>query len=252
MEIGTSFTAEGQQTGALPYHQESLAVLRQMGDRQNMAETMAMLAWDNMGLDDIEAAEHWLQEANELAREIQSMRTLAYCLITRCCLDLMVGQYDKALIHGQEADTVARGAGVGVDILATVHVFLGWTQLVHEKPVQAEKSSFEALTMRNVFSYDAFLPIAYLLVWRLPTADRVEQAWQLIGLYEHSALLAKSGLLKPLSERIQPPALFNLPAKEIEAAKARGRTLDPDTVIAELIKELPKLGWGEGWYERQG
>jgi len=67
----------------------------------------------------------------------------------------------------------------------------------------------------------------------------------LIGLYERSALLAKSGLLSPLAERIQPPELFNLLAEEIEAAKAHGRTLDPDTIIAELIVELPKLGWGE-------
>jgi len=246
MEIGTSFTAEVRQAEALSYHQESLAALRQMGDRQNMAHTMIMLAWDNMGLDDIEAAEHWLQEANELARKIQDTKTLAYCLITRCCLALITGRYNEALIHGQAAATVARGAGVGVDLLAVVYVYLGWTHLVHKQTLEAEKSFFEALTMRNVFSYDAFLPIAYLLVRRLPTADRVDQAWRLIGLYERSALLGKSGLLKPLAERIQPPALFNLPANEIEAAKAYGRILNPDTVIADLIDELPKLGWGEG------
>jgi tetratricopeptide (TPR) repeat protein len=244
-EIGTSFTAEGQQAEALSYHQESLAVLRQMGDRQTVADTMIMLAWDHMGLADIDAAEHWLLEADELARNIQAFRTLAYCLITRCCLALMVGRYDEALIYAQEAATVARGAGVGVDTLAVVYVYLGWAQLVHEQTLEAEKSFYEALTMRNVFLYDAFLPIAYLLVRRLPTADRVQQAWQLIGLYERSALLAKSGLLKPLAERIQPPELFNLPAQAIETAKAYGRTLDPDTVIAELIVELPKLGWGE-------
>jgi predicted ATPase/DNA-binding SARP family transcriptional activator len=246
MEIGTSFTAEVRQTEALPYHQESLAVLRQMGDRQNMAHTMVMLAWDNMGLEDLETAEHWLQEANELARKIQDRRTLAYCLITRCCLALLMGRYDEALIHGQEAATMARGASVGVDLLAVVYVYLGWTQLVHERLIEAEKSFYEALTMRNVFSYDAFLPIAYLLGQRSPTPDRVQQAWQLIGLYERSALLGKSGLLKPLAERIQPPELLNLPTEEIEVAKAHGRTLDPDTVIAELIEELPKLGWGEG------
>jgi hypothetical protein len=141
---------------------------------------------------------------------------------------------------------MARGASVGVDLLAVVYVYLGWTQLVHERLIEAEKSFYEALTMRNVFSYDAFLPIAYLLVQRSPTPDRVQQAWQLIGLYERSALLGKSGLLKPLAERIQPPELLNLPAEEIEVAKAYGRTLNPDTIIADLIEELPKLGWGDG------
>lgn len=164
--------------------------------------------------------------------------------ITRCCLALMVGRYDEALIHGQEAATVARDAGVGVDTLAAAYVYLGWAQLVHEQTLEAEKSFYEALTMRNVFLYDAFLPIAYLLVRRQPTADRVQQAWQLIGLYERSALLAKSGLLSPLAKRIQPPEMFNLHAEEIEAARAQGRTLDPETIIAELIEELPKLGWG--------
>jgi hypothetical protein len=111
------------------------------------------------------------------------------------------------------------------------------------KTVEAEKSLYKALTMRNVFLYDAFLPIAYLLVRRLPTADRVQQAWQLIGLYERSALLAKSGLLQPLADRIQPPELFNLPAEEIEAAKAHGRTLDPDTIIAD-DRRTAKTGMG--------
>lgn len=40
--------------------------------------------------------------------------------------------------------------------------------------------------------------------------------------------------------------MLTLPAEKIEAATAHGRTLDLDTLIAELIEELPKLGWGEG------
>jgi hypothetical protein len=126
MEIGTSFTAEGQQAEALPYHQASLAVLRQMGDRQNMAETMIMLAWDNMGLADMDAAEQWLQEANELARNIQAFRTLAYCLITRCCPVFMLSRYDEALIHAQ-APPLWLEDGCWVDLLAIVFVYLGWT-----------------------------------------------------------------------------------------------------------------------------
>ncbi len=243
MEIGTSYLTEGQPVEAITYHQKGLVILRQVGDWQRVAWTMQLLAWDNLALEDVATAEYWLQEGDELTRSLQNARSLANYLVARCWVALMQGRYEEALIHAEEAATAVKKSSSGVDILANVLMTLGWVRLVHQQWRQAEKTLYEALMTNNVFSREALHPIAFLLVHHWPTTESVKRAWQLIGFSEQSSIFIKLTSVAAFAERFQPPELLGLPPEEIEAAKAYGRTLDPDSVITDLIEELPKLGW---------
>lgn len=242
MEIGTSYVTEGQPAEAIRYHQKGLAILRRAGDRQRVAWTIQLLAWDHLALEDVATAEYWLREGDVLAKNLQNARVSAFFLVTHCWSALMQGRYDEALIHAEEAAT-GIGSSAGVDVLAFVLVTMGWVQLVHEQGREAEKNLHEALQIKNVLAREALLPIAYLLVRHRPITESVKRAWQLIGLSEQTSLLTSWSLFNAFADRFQPPELFELPPVEIEAAKTYGRTLDPDTVTSDLIEELPKLGW---------
>jgi len=243
MEIGTSYATVGQSVEAIPYHEKGLAILRQAGDWQRVSWSMQMLAWDYLALEDVATAEYWMQEADELTRNLQNARVLAYYLVIRCWVAFIQGRYEEALIQAREAVTIAKQSGGGIDILANALTILGWAHLVHEQWQQAERTLYEALKTKNVFTRDALLPVAYLLVRHRPTTDSVKRAWQLIGLSEQASLFSKWTLFIAFAKRVQPPELFLLPSEEIEVAKAYGRSLHPNTVIADLLEELPKLGW---------
>lgn len=244
MEIGTSYMTEMQPTEAIRYHQKGLAILRQAGDRQRVAWTMHMLAWDHLALENVVAAEYWLQEGGKLTRSLLQVRTLVNYLVIQCWLALIQGRYDEALIHIEEAATAVKGGGGGVDVSASALTTLGWVQLAHKQWPQAEKSLYEALTTKSLFAREALMPIAFLLVRRWPTTESVKRAWQLIGLSEQASLFIKWSLFKAFTERFRPVELFEMPSEKIEEAKIDGRSLDPDTTIADLLEELPELGWG--------
>ena len=243
MEIGTAYMQEGQPTEAIRYHQKGLAILRQVGDRQRVAWTMHMLAWDYLALADMATAAYWLQEAEELTRNLQNVRTLAFYLVVCSWFALVQGRYDEALLHAEEAAAAVKGSGGGVDVLANVLTTLGWVQLVHQQWRQAEKSLYEALMTKNVFTRDALLPIGYLLARRQPTTESVTRAWQLIGLSDQASLFIKWSIFAAFAERFQPPELFMLSSEEVEMAKVYGRSLNPDSAFANLLEELPNLGW---------
>lgn len=242
MEIGTSYFTEGRLEEAIRYHQNGLKILQKVGDWPRVAWSMSTLAGDYLFQGDTTTADQWLQEGDKLARELQHVRVLAYHLNMLGWSALVQQKYDEAFVHVAEAVKLIE-YGVAFGLVGYIRWSQAWVQLVYEQWPESEKNLYEAMQIKQLFIYEVFQPIAYLMARRLPTAESVKRAWQLIGLWEVSSHFVNWPLFNAFTERFQPPALFEISQEEIEAAKANGRSLDPAAVLTNLIEELPKLGW---------
>jgi tetratricopeptide (TPR) repeat protein len=244
-EIGTSLTNEKRADEGVLYQQKGVTILRRLGDRYQLAHAMHQLAMTHMALGDLETAQAWLREGEKIARENQDLRHLSNLLFGHSLVDFFLCQYDHSLLHVLESESLARQTGLVITFSSIGWYCLGWVLLVLEIVLQAEKYFFQALTSETLSALSALLPTAYLLVRRQSNPINIQQAWHLVVLAESSDRASAYPPLMAFAERLRPPQLFTLSTEEIEAAKAYGRTLNPDIIIAELIEELPKLGWGE-------
>jgi hypothetical protein len=77
----------------------------------------------------------------------------------------------------------------------------------------------------------------------LADAGEVERAVELYALAESHPFVAKSQLFEGIAGRCVEAAAAALPPDVVAAARERGRALDWWGTAAELLDELPKLGW---------
>jgi len=109
---------------------------------------------------------------------------------------------------------------------------------------EAQGHLFEALGI--AVDMGAFVPLLHLMpiiAVVLADAGEVERAVELYALAETHPFVANSRLFEDIAGRFVEAAAAALPPDVVEAAQARGQALDWWDTAAELLDELPKLGW---------
>jgi tetratricopeptide (TPR) repeat protein len=113
--------------------------------------------------------------------------------------------------------------------------------------VEAKRELYEAL--QTCVEMRAFLPLMHLMPI-IPVvlvddedAELKERAVELYALAESLPFVANSRLFEDIAGQHIRKAAVSLPLEVVEAAQARGQALDWWETAAELLEELPKLGW---------
>jgi tetratricopeptide (TPR) repeat protein len=95
----------------------------------------------------------------------------------------------------------------------------------------------------------AFIPLLYAMpIIPLLLADQGEVEWalELYSLASEHPFVRQGQLFEDIAGRDIAALAASLPSDVVEAAKARGRAREMWDTAAELLEELPKLGWDVG------
>lgn len=242
--IGFLFLCEARPEEALPYYQEALAIIEEMGYENTVPWAFYQIAVTLMCLDKMNDAAIYIHKGLHQVQKTGPSRLINEFLYLRSILHLDHGQFDLAFEDAQMAYSSAKKQGDLIE-LATIAVWLAWLNVTKSNFKEAEGLIYNSLSKRLVDSNRALELTAYLLVRRDPRPENLIYAWQLLSLYERFPIFRTFLPIQKLSQQFMPTALAAMSAAEIEAAKASARALDWQTVIDDLIENLPNIGWGE-------
>ncbi len=109
--LGVLLQQQGEPHAALPVLQRSLAIWRDLGDREQQARELNSLGITQHHLDDFDTARSLLEESAAIAREIGSDYRLAAALTNLGQLESDAGNFDRATQVLQEALAIDRKQG---------------------------------------------------------------------------------------------------------------------------------------------
>jgi class 3 adenylate cyclase/tetratricopeptide (TPR) repeat protein len=227
-------TKEGDFEKAARCIVESLMLYRELGDRHGIAYGLRELGIATILQGEYEEARTHLEESLALNREFGDRRGIASVLNCLGENARKQAKYEEAVRYYEESLAISRELGLRWRImtclnnLGHVYVNLGeddaaWGYL--------RESLTEAATVEASPKLETLVGVAGLEV----RAGRHSWAAELLGLVlEHPALDEETrqyaeGMLITLRE--------TLPADELEAALARGESLDYEAIIAEILEE---------------
>jgi predicted ATPase len=232
-QLGRLAALEGNPQAARTCAEESLAIYRELGDRQEVSRVLDVLAWNAAYAGDHARAIEHAREALSISRETGDRHQISRSLNSLCYAARHQGRLQEALRYAEESLSIARELGVQtiypLGSLAAVQARLGQTEAAWQTWREALS---EAIAIGDASAAPSFVGLA--AVW-LAEAGQYERAAELVGLSQDRAV--------DVQPQIEPkPALAILRQvlsdDELEAAMARGRALDLDAVVAELLAEL--------------
>ena len=240
--IGNTFLYEARPEETLKYYLESLEICEDVGYVWGILWVNISIADAHMRLDKMEEAEPYIHKGWQLAEAYESHELINQFLYLRTVLNLDKGHYDIALEEAQMAYSNAQKQGNAI-MQARVAIWLAWLYVIKGNYEEAEPLIFISLSKRVPDSKGALELTAYLLVRRDPLPESLNYAWQLIALYEEFTIFHTFLPIQKVAKQTVPAVLSAMPPAEIEAAKAKGRKLEWESVIDDLLKKLPKQGW---------
>ena len=129
--LGVLLQQQGEPQDALSFLERSLAIWRDLGDRNQQARELNSLGITHRHLDDLDTARSLLEESAAISREVSSASRLAAALTNLGQLEADAGNFDRATQVLQEALAIDRKQGdmLGVALdqqsLAGVHLRAG-------------------------------------------------------------------------------------------------------------------------------
>ena len=191
--LATIFEGMGDYPTALGYTQRTLTLTRQVGDRLFEGYGLSSLAGILTAAGDLEDARQKLQEALDIAAEIEVDRLYSRLLVRKGRVERDLGHLDAALDHFREATEVARRTGnlfTEIDAVSDI----AKTHLERDNLEDAETLYRKALGMMDEDARAIVGPTSMLGLARvLLRTDRAGQAVELI--IELQALADVFGML---------------------------------------------------------
>jgi tetratricopeptide (TPR) repeat protein len=221
---------EGDPQAAEVYAKEGLAIYRALGDRQGVSNLLNVLGLAAVFAGDHERAEAYLREALAIRSEIGDRGGVARCLNNLGYNARYQGRLQEALRYLEESLSIASELGERTVFplagLAAVQASTGQAEVAWGTWREAVG---EAVAIGAAVTIPSLMGLA--AVW-LAQAGLYERAAELVGLVRDRALDAQPQIESEPALAILGQALS---AEELEAAMARGRALDLDAVVAELL-----------------
>jgi tetratricopeptide (TPR) repeat protein len=107
-KLGIAYHALGQAERAIEYHQQALAIARDIGDRRNEGIQLGTLGEAYCTLGQVERAIEYHQQALAIAREIRDRRNEGAWLSGLGLTYHALGQVERAIEYHQQALAIAR------------------------------------------------------------------------------------------------------------------------------------------------
>jgi tetratricopeptide (TPR) repeat protein len=230
--LGYMAAREGDAGAAEAYAEESLTLYRELGDRQGIANVLNVLGITASFTGNQERAEAHFRDALAIHREIGDRSAVGRRLNNLAYVARHQGRLQEALRYARQSLSIARELGertiFPLGNLAAVQARLGRADAAWSAWREGMAESVATGAAPPILSW-----VAIASVW-LAEAGQFERAAELVGLARHRALDREPQIESEPALVILRQALS---ADELEAAMVRGRALDLDAVVAELLKE---------------
>jgi predicted ATPase/class 3 adenylate cyclase len=238
--LGVLMDQQGEPDAARQLFEHSLAIWRELGDRDGQARELNSLGIAYRHIGQPAKARAFLEEAVAVNRETGDMGRLAASLANLGQLESSLGRWDRAMEVGQEALLLDRQYGSPYGVAIDQHT-LALTTLRAGRPREARDLICDVLDYVASSGNPAFLlntlELAAVIVGAL---DDVPLAARLLGASQ--AVRRESGmpLTQPEAELIDElldPARASVTPQEWDAAEAAGRALSQPEALA-LLRSL--------------
>ncbi len=237
--LGWNLVFQDKLTAAISALEESLSVSKDLGDRRQIGDVYRNLAYVAMIMGRYEKALSHFQKALVLAQEIKNQFFIGSNLMQLGRVALVMGAYAEAEQLSLESVAICRKIGQQA-VLSFALAGLGYVVHKQGNALQAQQHFTEAVQI--AIERQSNTPLGYALFLVAPfLADQGEhqRAVELYTLAEHNyPPAAKSSWHQDVSGRQIAAVAATLPPEVVEAAQARGRTLDLWETAAELLEEL--------------
>ena len=236
--LGVVLEQQGEPQAALALLERSLAIWRDLGDRDQQARELNSLGITHHHLDDFDTARSLLEESAAIARELGSDVRLAAALTNLGQLESDAGNFDRATQVLQEALAIDRKQGdmLGVALdqqsLAGVHLRAGRAREAREQ-------------LSDMTDYVISCGDPELLATTLEmTAANAAQLNEVLRAARHTgaaeAIRQKFGIpvkQPEMLEKFLAPARATIAPEAWEAALAAGRALSQQQAAALLLAQ---------------
>ena len=238
--LGILLQQQGEPEAALPLLERSLAIWRDLGDRDQQARELNSLGITHKYLGDLDTARSLLEESAAISRELGSAFRLAAALTNLGQLESDAGNFDRATEVLQEALAIDRKQGdmLGVALdqqsLAGVHLRAGRAREAHDH--------LSAMAEYVASSGDPEFLATTLEMCAANAAQLGEglRAARLTGAAE--AIRQKTGIPnkdQELLEEFLAPARAAIAPQQWEAELAAGRALSRQQAATLLVSPSP-------------
>ena len=122
----------------LELFQKGFKLAKKVGDRSNQSLFGAWLAWDNIGMGNIDKALVLAKESVALDRETSNSVHLPQSLAVLGCIHLVLGEWDKSEQYFKEAFDISRGQN-DLEQITNIQWSLGWLRFDKGDYVKAKE-----------------------------------------------------------------------------------------------------------------
>jgi tetratricopeptide (TPR) repeat protein len=234
--LGVVASNRGVYEAAQRYFEESLVIRRKIGDRRGIANSLNNLGLVASNRGDYEAAQRYFEESLVICREIGYRQGIANTLNNLGEVTHNRGNHEAAWQYLEESLVICREIGYRRGIALNLSN-LGHVAAAREDGDAAWRCYRDALSESAEISAVSITLAALAGVARLLVQNRHnKRAAELLGLALHhpsTEVDDKQGAELPLATLRE-----KLPADQLEAALERGKALDLETVVQELLEEF--------------
>jgi predicted ATPase/class 3 adenylate cyclase len=237
------YQVDGGLAQARSLYEESLAIWRDLGDRQEIANgfyTLGRLALDE---EDLETASSLIEESLARLTELGNQRGISVALNGLGIIAMHRGDYERARSLYEQVTAIRRELG-DRSLLSWSIFGLGWVAVRQGDWSAARAHYLESLAIQNELGIRAGLPTWFDALARIAAAEGApERAARLFGAAE--ALRDAMGMLRsaPVDradyERDVAAARAQLDETAFSAAWAEGRAMTPDQAVADALGDGP-------------
>jgi class 3 adenylate cyclase/tetratricopeptide (TPR) repeat protein/ribosomal protein L40E len=230
-------TVQDRVQEAEQYLGESQAISQEIGYQVGVVDALEALSYVNRLQGKYRQAEHYLEQARVILQTLGVPAYIADNLKSLGEVARLQGKYAEAKRYLEESMAIYRQIDVRWDMadclghLGHLYTDMGETEAAWE----CFREALHVISaINNMVAAGRIL--TQVLVW-LARTEKYERATELIGLLKDDPTIMAKGILP---ERIEPAMAIvrqHVPADQIEAALARGRTLKLDKVVEEILAE---------------
>jgi class 3 adenylate cyclase/tetratricopeptide (TPR) repeat protein len=234
LRLGSLAWVRGDYDAAMRWEQQSRALLQELGDRLGMARALNLLGIVASDRGELERAAGYLSESLALAREIGDRVAIATALNNLGEIARKRGAYDDARAHYEQFRSICEEAGSrsGVALAALNLGLMCLDQGLLDPAVGYLRSGLREASARQAAPPYVLTALVMFARWHAGMGA-AERAAELLGLaLAQPACMAEDRME---AEPILAGLRQALPADQLEAALARGATLDLNHVVAELL-----------------
>ncbi|MCP4287346.1 MAG: tetratricopeptide repeat protein [Gammaproteobacteria bacterium] len=234
--LGNIAHSQGEYAQAWDYYQQSLSIRRDIGDQRGIAMSLNNLGAAAHFQDDNVQAQDYYQQSLSICRNIGDQRGSTFSLINLGTVARRQGDYEQAQDYYQQSLSISHDLGDQHGIALSLNN-LGL--VAYRRGDYGQAGDYYQQSLSTAHSIPA-IPLMLMslpgFAWLYLQGAQPARAGELFGLTQHHP--ATDSEVQNWLDEVLPLLQDALSAADLEAALARGKSLDLDTVVQELLAEF--------------